>query len=131
MHLSPAHVGERPTLQLLTYLEANGKTVMFMKAVEGEWRRLANLLGLGESVDAINESEFGKSDKACHQVMVMWLRGAYRAPVTWTTLLKVLGEMERPVLKSDLQAALGLPHTLDTTAMQLDSPGEVHTNTQG
>ena len=96
-----------------------------MEAIKGEWRRLADLLGLGESVDAINETA------ACRQVMVIWLRGAHRAPVTWATLLKVLDEMGRPALKSDLQTALGLPHTLDTTAMQLDSSGEVRTNTQG
>ena len=102
-----------------------------MEAVEGDWRKLADLLGLGESVDAINDTAFGKSDKACREVMVTWLKGAHRAPVTWATLLKVLGEMRRPDIKKNLQAALGLPHILDTTAMQLDSPGEVRTNTQG
>ena len=104
--ISVARVDETPTTKQLQYLKGNGKTVRFMKAVEGEWRRLADLLGLGESVDAINETAFGKSDKACRQVMVTWLKGAHRAPVTWATLLKVLGEMERPDIKKDLETAL-------------------------
>ena len=91
----------------LVYLERNGKTVRFIGEVEGDWRTLADLLGLGKRVGAINDSAFGQSDKACRIVMTTWLKGAHRTPVTWRTLLDVLGEMELPDLKSDLETALG------------------------
>ena len=108
--LSLARVDKTPTMEQLWYLEGNGKTVRFIKAVEGDWRKLADLLGLGKSVDAINDTAFGKSDKACREVMETWLKGAHRAPVTWATLLKVLHEMERPDIEKDLETALSETH---------------------
>ena len=110
IRISLARVDETPTTKQLQYLKGNGKTVRFIKAVEGEWRRLADLLELEDTVDAIIETALGKSDKACRQVMVTWLKGAHRTPVTWATLLKVLDEMERPDMKKDLETALSETH---------------------
>ena len=111
------YVDESPALRQLQYLKGNSKAVMFMKAVEGDWIRLAHLLGLGESVDAINNYTSFRKSVACRQVMLIWLKGAHRTPVTWATLLKALDEMERPDIKKDLETALGLKisHTLDLT----------------
>ena len=102
------NVDASPTMQQLQYLDGNGKTVRFIKAVEGEWTRLADLLGLGNAVESINQSAFGQNAMACRKVLSTWLQGAHRSPVTWKTLVDVVGEMELINLKKDLEIALGL-----------------------
>ena len=106
IRISLARVDETPTMRQLQCLEGNGKTVRFMKAVEGNWKKLADLLELEDRVEAIDRTASGQTEEACRLVMKTWLEGAYRTPVTWATLLKVLHEMERPDIEKDLETAL-------------------------
>ena len=111
---SPLRVAERPTLKELQCLvnERNGKNIRFIKAVEGDWKKLADLLALEDRVAAINQSASGETGEACRQVMGTWLKGAHRIPVTWGVLLDVLDEMECPEISKDLELALVENHDI-------------------
>ena len=122
------YVDKTPAMTQLQYLEGNGMTVRFMEEVEGDWRKLADLLGLGARVDTFRETS-----SPCRKVMVTWLQGAHRTPVKWATLLKVLDEMQRPDIKTNLETALGinLPALSETHRyIQLVdySPEPIHTD---
>ena len=81
-----------------------------MKEVEGKWYEMALSLGLESAIESIELSTQSQADKACQKMFTMWIRGSYRTPVTWKTVLEALNECDFGLFADELKVALVEKH---------------------
>ena len=66
-----------------------------MDVISGHWSFTAIALGFDEySIDKIKSSSQNQAREACRMMMMEWLKGARRTPVTWETLVHALRDAE-------------------------------------
>ena len=79
-------------LQLLTF--DNGGELRIMETVAPKWKKVAAAIGFNkERIEAIEEDENHKQEKATFEMFGRWLKGEHSLkPVTWDTLVHCLKE---------------------------------------
>jgi hypothetical protein len=65
-----------------------------METVAPKWKKVATAIGFNkERIEAIEEDEHYKQEKAAFEMFGRWLKGeCYLKPVTWDTLVQCLKE---------------------------------------
>ena len=97
----------KPRLDQLIQLKGAGKTVHLIGHVSEHLDSLANALQLSPYLISTLTEESNTPFDATLNVMVQWLGGEGRRPVTWRTLLEALKEAHLHSLASDLEEVLG------------------------
>lgn len=65
-----------------------------MEKVQARWQELALALHMGSEIESIEASTNVDPSSACREIFTTWLRGGYREPVTWKTLLEALKDCD-------------------------------------
>ena len=74
-----------------------------MDDISGHWLPTAIALGFdGHSIDKIKLSSHNQVNEACTMMMMEWLKGAKRTPVTWETLVHALEDARLAYLAEQL-----------------------------
>ena len=81
-----------------------------MKEVEGRWYEMALSLGLESATESIELSTQYQADKACQKMFATWIRGSYRTPVTWKTVLEALNDCDFGLFADEVKVALVEKH---------------------
>ena len=95
LHYNCVLLGNSPQLhelQLLTF--DNGRELRIMEIVAPKWKKVAAAIGFNkERIEAIEEDEHYKQEKATFEMFGRWLKGEHNLkPVTWNTLVQCLKE---------------------------------------
>ncbi len=71
------------------------------------WDRLGRALGLEESILSIISRDVPTNcELACERMLQKWLSGRGHHPVSWSTLITALSDINKQTLAEDLQSAL-------------------------
>ena len=65
-----------------------------MDTVQARWQELAYALHIESEVESIEASTNIDTSSAWRKIFTTWLRGGYREPVTWKTLLEALKDSD-------------------------------------
>ena len=100
-------VQRKPALDELDLLQGKCKMVRVIDRIAPMWKRVATRLH-SESHDIIriHKDHYKDSREACLQVMMEWLSGKGRQPITWETLMKAFDEAELSEVNKDLKVIL-------------------------
>ena len=97
----------KPRLDQLIQLKGAGKTIHLIGHVSGHLDGLTKALRLSPYLISTLTEQSSTPFDATLNVMVQWLGGEGRKPVTWRTLLEALKEAHLHSLASDLEEVLG------------------------
>ena len=94
--------GDRPEMwQLERFVGKNGMVFEVVKEVSTDWEKLALALHLRGEI--IREQRHFQPEAACHTILLRWLNGEGRQPVTWDTLLDCLEDIGHGTLAGYLR----------------------------
>ncbi len=99
----------RPTPHHLQHLVVPGRprAMNISEEVASVWDRLGRALGLEESVLSIISRDVPTNcELACEQMLQKWLSGRGHHPVSWSTLITALSDINKQTLAEDLLSAL-------------------------
>lgn len=78
-----------------------------MDEISSQWTDVAIALGFEDySISQIELSSQHQAREACRKMIMEWLKGAKRTPVTWNTLEKALIDSKFVDLAEQLQTVL-------------------------
>ena len=100
-------IGDKPKLQHLQLLKYRGGQVRIIDETSSQWPDVAIALGFeGYSISQIELSSQRQAKEACRTMIMEWLKGAKRTPVTWNTLVQALIDAKFVDLAEQLQTVL-------------------------
>ena len=88
------------------------RSVSIRDYLAGNWEDLFLCLnfepaeGNHSMIAIIKRNSFGKVEDACRDVLLKWLAGGGRKPVTWTTFIEVLRDMGKSSLADKIKETL-------------------------
>ena len=88
-------LGSAPQLHELQLLNFDdGSELRIMEIVAPKWKKVATAIGFNkERIEAIEEDEHYKQEKATFEMFGRWLKGEHNLkPATWDTLVQCLKE---------------------------------------
>ena len=104
------YVDEKPKLhELLSFSTVSGVTINITEKVGTDYTDLGILLledEDGAKVEQIKSDCRDKSAAIVREILMRWVRGQGRQPVTWKTLIEVLNTIKLTELASSIQTAL-------------------------
>ena len=103
-------LGSKPTLPiLLNFKTSSGSTVNVFQQIKTHYSKLGPLLlddDTGAVTSAIVSQHHPDADAINQEILIRWLRGQGKRPVTWSTLISVLKDMRFSELAEVIQEAL-------------------------
>lgn len=93
-----------PLLHELDRIDGGGRTVRLINTTAADWKRVATRLHFDNSdIRRIEKNNPNKCEDACRDMLDEWLRGSFRVPTNWETLIKALEEADFSNISNDLQ----------------------------
>ena len=90
-------LGDKPLLKELQHLTNGCNKVTFIKCVASKWKELAMEMGYEYSdIESVNTKAQKDPQIATYEILGRWLTGSEGlcGPVTWSTLIKCLSNIE-------------------------------------
>ena len=100
----------------MKYRDENGEDVdvRIFDNVKADWVELVDYLGLPDGTVSTVKAEPGwNTDTACRTVFTRWLSREGREPITWATLIQVLGVEMTGYKEFVKKIKLALDNTID------------------
>ena len=98
--------------QLIRLVGRNGEQISIRDHLAGNWEDLFLCLNFEPAeenqsmIAVIKRNNAGKVEDACREVLLKWLAGGGRKPVTWATFIDVLIDMSESNLADKIKKAL-------------------------
>lgn len=98
--------------QLLRLVGRNGEEIKIRDRLSPNWEDLFLCLGFEpaeenhSTITAIRRNNVGKVEDACRDVLLKWLAGNGRKPVTWATFIDALIDMGESTLADKIRELL-------------------------
>ena len=98
--------------QLLRLVGRNGEEVRIRDHLAPNWEDLFLCLGFEPAeenhnmISTIRRNNVGKVEDACRDVLLKWIAGSGRKPVTWATFIDVLIDMGESTLADKIRQLL-------------------------
>ena len=89
-------------------MSSGKRSVKIREELAAEWPKLAVKLKFTQGTIKIIDADSKGCEDAFDKLMMRWLDGAGRLPVTWGTLLLALYAADFKTLASDVEEVLGL-----------------------
>ena len=89
----------------------NGEEITLRDHLAANWEDLFLCLGFepaeenASMIAVIRRNNVGVTD-ACREVLLMWLRGSGRKPVTWATFMEVLKDLGESTLADEIRTVI-------------------------
>ena len=98
-------IADQPSLsKIQKFVGRSGKTYRILAKVSAKWTRLAIALELEEDIDSVRMNTHHQVEEACLEILKRWLSGSGRKPVTWSTFIECLDDIELGILADDLRS---------------------------
>ena len=101
---------EKPTMPELRHLRLpNGKAIDIAERIGTSYQKFGSLLlddNYGHQLPIITHDNRNRVVDVNVELLVKWLKGSGRTPVTWTTLLETLRDIGEPELVEEISDAL-------------------------
>ena len=83
-----------------------GNSVRVIAGTASRWEQLATALLIDyQDIECVGR-DHQECTRACRKVLIMWLEGNWRLPVTWATLTDSLREAQFVAIADSLEAIL-------------------------
>lgn len=98
--------------QLIQLVAQNGESISIRDHLAPHWEDLFLCMGFEPAeendrmIEVVRRNNAGNVKDACRDVLLKWLAGNGRKPVTWTTFIDVLQDMQESTLAAKIKAAL-------------------------
>ena len=97
---------------MIRLVSKNGEQILICDHLAGNWEDLFLCLNFEPAeenqsmISVIKRNNAGKVEDACRDVLLKWLAGGGRKPVTWATFIEVLRDMGESSLADKTKEAL-------------------------
>ena len=112
---------EKPSLSDLWTLQGSGgKKVKIIETIASKWEQLAMALGFdGHTIDNVKRDFERDCEGASHKILRKWLEETdsydnLKLPVSWSTLIQCLRDIEYSSLCDDIQMIIDQPPILQS-----------------
>ena len=96
-------IADEPSLsKIQKFVGRSGKTYRILAKVSPKWNRFAIALGLEEDIDSVRMNTHHQVENACLEILRRWLDGGGRKPVTWSTFIECLDDIQLGTLAEEL-----------------------------
>ena len=98
--------------QLIRLVGKNGEQISIRDHLAGNWEDLFLCLNFEppeenqSMIAVIKRNNGGRVEDACRDVLLKWLAGGGRKPITWTTFVEVLRDMGESSLANKIEGIL-------------------------
>ncbi|MCG8622948.1 MAG: death domain-containing protein, partial [Proteobacteria bacterium] len=98
--------------QLIRLVGKNGEQISIRDHLAGNWEDLFLCLNFEPAeenqsmIAVIKRNNAGRVEDACRDVLLKWLAGDGRKPITWTTFVEVLKDMGESSLANKIEGIL-------------------------
>ena len=103
------HIGEKPTLQQLLAFPGPEKKIKVHEQIGIKYHELGAFLlddDNGVMTEVIATNHNNNADNINREILSKWLQGLGKQPVTWSTLIEVLRDIDRNDLATDIESGL-------------------------
>ena len=103
------YTGAKPTLQQLLAFPGAKEKIKVHEQIGIKYYELGVFLlddKNGVKVEAIALKHSNNAENISQEILSKWLRGMGKQPVTWSTLIEVLRDMDRNGLANDIESGL-------------------------
>ena len=106
--ITPHHPGTRPTLpELLKFTCTDGRVVNIPEEIGTKYAPFGVFLmndSTGHEVKMIAHKNLNNAERINIEILLKWLTGRGKVPVTWTTLVEVLHDSGLSALAVEIEA---------------------------